>query len=48
MFKIEIEFWAMEIIEKRIGLKIKGDETDPKMTIKHKIELVKDIHARNF
>ena len=44
MFKIEIEFWAMDIIEKRIGLAIRGDETDPKLKIKHKIEIVQDIH----
>ena len=43
MFKIEIEFWAMELIEKRIGLKVRGDETDPKLKIKHQIETVKDI-----
>lgn len=43
MFKIEIEFWAMELIEKRIGLKLRGDETDPKLKIKHNIETVKDI-----
>jgi hypothetical protein len=47
MFKIEIEFWAMEMIEKRIGLKIRGDETDPKLKIKHKIEVVKDINTEN-
>lgn len=45
MFKIEIEFWAMELIEKRVGLKIRGDEIEQNVDLKHSIEHVTDFSS---
>ena len=40
-FKMEIEFWAREIIEKRIGLRVREDDIE-KLLLKHKVEQVSD------
>jgi len=48
MFKIEIDFWAKEIIEKRLGLKIKGNQNDPRVSVSHDMEAVRDMKSGEF
>jgi len=47
MFKVEIDFWAKEIIEKRLGLKVKGNQQDPLVSVSHGIENMRDMTSGN-
>ena len=48
MFKIEIDFWAKEIIEKRLGLKFKGNDNDPLVRVGHGIESARDMTSGSY